>query len=456
MVSLISLTWQKLLRFLRPGEAGISASEPRSFARNVSLLAIGTAVGQAVGMLVAPVLCRLYSVEEFGQYQVYSSLMSFATVAVACRYETAILLPEDSRMAAGVAALGMLLVGATSIVVALALWVGGAAGLLPESVSRLGPQAWWIPLSMACAGFYLITSHWAIREHAYTKIAATRLGQSIAQSVGQLVLGFTARFGVAGLIIGDVLGRGVGAPSLAAWGWKLHRNLFTTITWRDVRIAARRFSRFPLISAGSSIINTAGFALPALMLEGHYGPQVLGWFALGDRLLGVPTTLVGAAISQVYVSEAAKLARSDPSALRRLVIRIPKQLFVVGIWPFLIVGLFGPALFERVFGSSWREAGYYAQILAAMNFINFLIWPLMPTLNILERQTWQLAWDVGRMVMTVATLWLAFKLKCSSGQAVAVYGIARTFACVVIFGMCLFAIKRHAAARGEERTGDSA
>src|SRR5215469_8966744 len=78
-----------------------------SFARSVSLLAGGTAVGQSLIVLGAPLLTRLYSVTDFGYLQVYMSVMSFAVLGATLRYDQAVLLPERDELAADVVAVSL-------------------------------------------------------------------------------------------------------------------------------------------------------------------------------------------------------------------------------------------------------------------------------------------------------------------------------------------------------------
>ena len=44
-------------------------------------------------------------------------------------------------------------------------------------------------------------------------------------------------------------------------------------------------------------------------------------------------------------------------------------LIIVGILPALLLIIFGQELFAFVFGEEWREAGFYASILAPMAFL---------------------------------------------------------------------------------------
>ena len=57
------------------------------FARNMVLLAGGSALGQGVVVLSSPILTRLYTPQDFGALAVYIALISILSSVVSCRYE---------------------------------------------------------------------------------------------------------------------------------------------------------------------------------------------------------------------------------------------------------------------------------------------------------------------------------------------------------------------------------
>ena len=75
----------------------LKKSRGRSFARNVAVLAGGTALGQGLAVLASPLLTRLYTPSGFGVLAAYTSIFSILLVVVALRYELAIPLPEDDE-----------------------------------------------------------------------------------------------------------------------------------------------------------------------------------------------------------------------------------------------------------------------------------------------------------------------------------------------------------------------
>ena len=82
----------------------------------------GNMIAQLIPLLITPILSRLFSVEEFGVFALYSSIATFFMVIAAGRYETAILLPKEDKDAVNILALSFLiLTGLTLLVTAVVL-----------------------------------------------------------------------------------------------------------------------------------------------------------------------------------------------------------------------------------------------------------------------------------------------------------------------------------------------
>jgi O-antigen/teichoic acid export membrane protein len=411
------------------------------FGRSVSILAGGTALSQALAVLLMPVLTRLYSAEDFGYFQIYLSFMFFAALTVTLRCEQAILLPDQEEASANLVVVTLCIVGGMSVL------FGGAALLLhrshrlPASAEGLRPYLWLVPLGIFGAGFYQTLSFWALRQKAYPRLAGTKVAQVIGQLGTQTIVGFL-HSGPLGLLLGDVIGRTNGSVSLARLSWLHTRNAYLSVRWRTMWSVVVRYRRFPLVSSGSALVNAAGFVLPTFLIAQFYGPKILGWFALGGRVLGAPVMLIGQAVSQVYCVEAASSNVSDPKAMHALFLRSMKRLALLGVAPLVVFFFLSPVLFGFAFGQAWREAGTYARLLAVAHYLAFVSWPLAPTLNILEQQFWQLGWDVGRLVLTLGSLWLAYHWGSSARVAIGAFGAAECASYVALLLLSHLAIRK--------------
>jgi O-antigen/teichoic acid export membrane protein len=208
--------------------------------------------------------------------------------------------------------------------------------------------------------------------------------------------------------------------------------------------AAIRYAKFPLLSTGSTLINIAGYAVPTLLIAAWYGPTVAGWLALAERVTWAPFVLIGLAVTQVFGATAAKLARTNPTALPSFFARTAGMLVVPGLIPSLLLGVAGPSLFSSLFGSEWEEAGEYARMLAVASVFPFIAGGLTQTLNILERQSLQLAWDALRMLITCGVMYGVYLAQCSARCAILAYVLSLLITYVALLLLAYLAVLQHA------------
>ncbi len=121
------------------------------------------------------------------------------------------------------------------------------------------------------------------------------------------------------------------------------------------------------------------------MLSAFFATTVVGYYSLANRIILLPLTLVGHAISQVFFQQGAEL-RTRPGALTHAVEMVFRRLVALGLLPALILTVLGQELFIVVFGAAWAEAGLYTQILAPWMFFLVISSPLSNLFIILERQ----------------------------------------------------------------------
>lgn len=404
-----------------------------SFVRSVAVLAGGTAAGQALAVLAAPLLTRLYGPEAFGYLGVYMAVLGVLVTVASLRYQVAIPLPERNESAMNLLVLSFAALLAVTALVTLLLALFGAAFARLLGAEALAPYLWLVPLGLLGAGVYQVLSYWAIRTEAFGALARTKLTQALGTLAAQLGLGFLTG-GAFGLLAGDALGRAAGSGTLlraarARSDWRPRH-----ITRRGLAEVARRYRRFPLLSSGSALLNSLGLQLALLLVTALYSPAIAGHFTLTQRIVGIPMMLVGTAVSQVYLAEAVK-QRRHAAALRRLYLRSSLRLLLIGLAPIALLALVGPALFAFVFGAEWLEAGRYARALAPMFLAQFVVVPLSQTLNVLERQDLQFGWDATRLLLVLGAFALGQRLSLPPIGTLALYSASGTLAYLALFGL---------------------
>lgn len=384
----------------------ISLLKNNSFSGNVLVLSGGMFLAQAITVLVSPILTRLYKPEDFGVLMVFGGLCYILLPVLSLRYEPAILLPEDDESAVNVLAVCLLISLLMSTITFILVLV--ASGLISEltGIPDLQHYLLLLPVSLLGAGIYQILNHWAMRKKDFNHIARTRVAQALGQVLTQVGLGLLG-FGPLGLILGFIIGQVSGTGTLAMAVLKQSRAALMQISLPKMLWVLKRYQRFPLLSGGPALLSGAGLQLPGLMLAFLYGPRVAGFFSLSYRVLGLPVSLLGASVAQVFFAESAELAKKAPHKLADLYKNSMKNMFLIGLPISIVIALATPAAFPVIFGEEWKEAGTYVQILSIMFLMQFIANSTGSIVDVLERQDIHLLREVIRTVLIIGIFLIA-------------------------------------------------
>lgn len=386
--------------------------------RRIAVLASGTVIGQGLVLLVSPILTRLYDPDAFGVLGVFVALVSIAGVVVGLRYPLAVPLPEDDAAASDVLLLSLASVGLVSVLVAAATWF--AQGWLRSTLGleAIASYLWILPLVVAISGAYDALNYWAVRTKGFKAIAQTRVSQGLATALGQVALGAVG-LGAPGLVAGQAMGRATGIVTLLKLALRTARPAGGPGTLQRLTVAAVRYRRFPLYSTWSALANTLSVHLPIMLLTSYFGVGVAGLYTLSTRVLQSPISIVGTAVSQVFLSDAAGAARAG--TLGSAATSALRSLARLGLPLGLMALLAAPAGFEVVFGAEWRTAGTFTQLLVPWLVLVFLTSPLSVIPSVVERQGGELVFNLTLLAARVAALVVGGVLQ-DPLLAVALYG----------------------------------
>lgn len=368
-----------------------------TFAREVSVLIGGTAGAQVLVVLAAPLLTRLYTPEDFGLLAVYAGLLALVGVVASLRYELAIPLPEDDQEAANIVVLSLMIVLVMTLLVSISVIVFGEATAKALGAPALANYLWLFPVGVLSSGTYNVFNYWAVRTKDFSRIAGTRVRQALTTIMIQLA---AFKLGGAALLLGQVAGQSVGTTILARPALAL--TPFKYILWRSVMAAAGRYRRFPIFLTWDGFFNAAGSQLPPLLLAALFGPVAAGLYSLANRILSAPMSLLGGAIGQVFLANAAAAYRAGEHGL--LICKLQANLINIGMPPAIILILLGPDIFSIVFGEQWRQAGEFARWMAPWLFFSFVYSPLSTLFAVMERQKQVLFFQIILLITRMAAI----------------------------------------------------
>lgn len=384
---------------------------PNLFRATLTLLA-GSALAQALPLLLGPWIARLYTPAEYGQFSlVWTVAMNLAVVGCA-RYEFALAL-EDDLHAARLLALCMRVLMAVTATAAL---IAGAWMWWADL-----PLAAMLPLAVLALAASQALSQWAARAGQFAAVARARLMQWGGGALAQLGLGI-AQAGPWGLIGGATLATAWAAALQARpapqGGWAaLHRP-------QPLAALARKHRAFPLLNTPHAFAGALQDTLAIALLTAWLGAPEAGAWALALRYLKAPASLVGGSLSQTLYPQLTR-ARS-PQEARLLVQRGLAVLAALALPLMAALLVWGPWLFEWLFGPAWRDAGLLARALAPYVALHFIASPLSVVPMAWGVQAWALKLALVGQIVFIGGLAIGLQL---GGLAGAGWGVSVATAC---------------------------
>jgi len=376
------------------------------FGRNVLTLVTGTTIAQAIPVAISPILTRMYSPEDFGVLAVFTSITAIFGSIANGRYEMAIVLPVEDEDAINLTALAILIALGLSIALLFVaiIFNGPLVGLIGNK--EISSWLYFIPLAVFLIGLFNALNYFHTRIKNFKDISKATVYQAITGAFIQLGLGFL-KTGAGGLISGQILSRFAGNTTL---GLKLlsDKVLLRSINRKDMKRLAQRYSNFPKFSMWGVLVNTLSYNSTNIFIAAIYSTTTLGFFSMGNRVLGMPSSLIGQSVGRVFFQKATEEKNQTGKAVNTFN-KTFKGLLIMVVPGFTILFFIVEPLFTFVFGEEWRIAGQYAKIMMPLFFIRFMVSPLSIITNVFEKQVVSLVWQISLLAATIVTFIISFK-----------------------------------------------
>ena len=398
--------------------------------RGVILIGGGAAAGQIITVAATPIVSRLYGPPAYGALAVFTSILNMASILVTFRYEVAIPLPTEDEEARDllVLALAMALVAAGLVCAGLLGWLAFARPSQPNPLLR--HLVWTLPLGMLGAGGYQSFAYWATRKRLYRPISATRLNQSVA-AVGSQILLFRLPPQGLGLILAAIVARAFGLRTLITAFWASSPKTPWPSPARLVALL-RKYWSISAYGIATAVATEIGDSLPSLLLARAFGLPAAGIYLMASRIFALPSQMVGAAVSQVFMGECSHRLREDPRTVHDYFHSVHRNLRWVG-GGVLLLGALSPLFLPWVLGAKWHAAGMVAAILAPMAATDITVRPLYNITVIANRPRLQLVTGLVPMAFSVLGLGLPIFLGGSDTTALVSYSLSRCLGSGVIY-----------------------
>lgn len=306
---------------------------------------------------------KLYSPDQFGLFTLFMAVATLFMPLSTGRYEMAAILPKKDEEAYDVVRLAAVWCALSSLAaVLLAIVVGGPIATRfghPE----LGTQLPLLGPFLLGTGFFALLSFWFNRLENYRLLASSKVVQVLTTAFLWVAFGLM-HWTNFGLTLGAVLGWLAGAVWLE---WGLLRQ---PARKRPARLAevAGQYRSFPLYAMPAGLLKTSADNVVFFALGALYAASDVGQFGLAFRALWAPLMVTSQVFGQLVNRELARRQDRPGYYLRQLGLAAGFMTLLV-----LPIVLFGPPIFQLVFGQEWGKAGELARWLCLWMVASFAV-----------------------------------------------------------------------------------
>jgi O-antigen/teichoic acid export membrane protein len=340
------------------------------FNRNVLTLMTGTTIAQAIPIAITPILTRIYTPEDFGVFALFMAIASIFGTIVNGRYELAIMLPQKDEDAINIFALGFIIAFVISLILLILVLVFNNYFVNLLGNKEIGVWLFFIPITVFLVGLWKLLNCFNIRKKQYKDIAKATIIKTIVLSTVQLSIGLI-KSGVTGLISGQIISQLFANTKLLSNIIK-DKVLISKISKVKIISLAKKYQDFPKHNAPAALSDSAALELPSILLPKLFGMAMSGYFFLAHKMIAIPSALIGKSIEGVFFQEMSA-KKNMRFKCWPFFIKTVKHLFFIGLPISFFIALFGPYLFQIVFGDQWKVSGEIAPYLAIIFLFTFVV-----------------------------------------------------------------------------------
>jgi len=344
-----------------------------SFAKNVRVLTTGTIIAQSITIAVTPVLSRLFTPSDYGLFALFGAVSAMVGTIVSLSFPIRIIFPNRDHEAIKLVLICLL----SSIFMGMIIVL--VTKFLPDTAItwlRLDSLEDWIFWAIAVGtGTSIVNAftYWLNRHSEYKKIAFVRIIQSIiAAAVG-------ISFGILAIRDGLLYAQVISIFSALVFLFIMSKIQFFKASFFGLSSLVRKHKAAPFFLYPTAIIDVFTTQLPFFLIAFWFTTELTGQYKMAYLLLGLPTALIGIAVSQVF-NQRFSTAWPDAKKAKALLKKTWFLLAFIGFFPFLIITFSSEAIFSFFLGEKWIVAGQMASILAIMSYVSLIHSPTSVTM----------------------------------------------------------------------------
>lgn len=369
------------------------------FFRHIAILFTGRIGVFLIALLGQPILARLYSPAQFGEFAILGSILAILLIPASGRYEEAIVITRKPKQAKRLFQLAQIILVGYFISLSLILYAVHLSLIPIFQISSINFNFFLLPLLVLFSGYWQIVQNWLVRFRNFSKISSILIIQRFL-IFGIAVLATFFPFNGNGLVLALIISAaGIFILSLFVF------NCPFKVPFRSICTYASYFKEYPLFSAPATLISRFNQHLPTLGLSFLFNEFITGVYSMAFTLIMLPLSCLMASIGEVF---SGRLAQSNQSEQLVLIRNLFISFFLILSPISLLMFISGEELIILFLGPAWEKAGYIASLLSPIILFQGLSTCLTSPLGVFKKQSLSLLFQIIKLLFVSFSLAIGY------------------------------------------------
>lgn len=382
-----------------------------SFTKDVFIISLSKVLVAIIGFAFIPVLSRIYTPEAFGNFSIYYAIVILLSGLYSLAYPSSLVIAKDEKAFYNLFSLSTLLLFFLTGITVLFFWIFKSWIFKAFNIQDTYFYFLIIPIGILINGGIALFTPWNVRRRQFTFSSTISVLHNLLIKIASLIFGLTVVFKHYGLIIGSQLGR---LAALIAYFikyfYKERKELIENVSLRNMWMVAKEYSNYPLYIMPSRLIENLKNQSVIYFVGIGFGSNILGHLSVAISVLNVPIQILANSMSSVFIKTANDIYVQDRERLPPFIKKLLKKLFIIGVFPFSILTVFGEDIIRLFLGDQWVIAGKISSILSPYFFAILIVSPVVSILQILKKERQLFIFNFTGFSLNIMTLIIGIHL----------------------------------------------
>lgn len=356
------------------------------------LMILSSGIAQVILIITTPIITRLYSPTEFGEFTIFSNIAMILIPIINARYDLLIVNTKNDRSANILSQISFLI--SLLILLILIPIFAISAWLYPNFILDFI----FIIIMLFLVSLTNIFTNYLNKDRKYKVLSLINVFRAGSMALLQIIFGLLA-LGSLGLIIGFSLSYIAGITL----GYKTFKKHFNIVRDKEETKALFLENKNQLVySTPSILLNSLSFSVVVFFIGILYTNTEVGIYGMAIRVLGIPVTIISLGLSKIFMQQANDYY-IEHGNFRNLLLKFSSILVIVSIILYVPLYLFSEELVNILLGHSWVDAITVIKIVIPLFVIRLIVSTVSLSVIVLQKQQLELILQALFLIGTTVT-----------------------------------------------------